>query len=192
VCSADISADGKLVAAGAEDGTVRCWELRTGKQTAELPAAAADAKVAWMAGGQLAVGDSSGAVRIWRQYGDEWKMEATHRPHAAAVLKIAALGGDETVTAAADGTAKIWKTGSGDVRLQLERHAGDVNSVAVDVLTGIAVTGGTDRLVAIWDLDVGTCRSQLKGHIDTVWRVALSPQSQMIASGSGDNTSALH
>jgi WD40 repeat protein len=188
VCSADISSDGNLVAAGAVDGTVRCWRLNTGEQTVRLPACAEDAKVAWMPDGRLAVGDSSGTVRVWARHGADWKVEHTHRPHNAAVLKVVVLGGNEIATAAADGTAKIWSSVSGGVRLVLEGHSGDVNSVAVDATSSLAVTGAADRSVAIWNLQDGSCGSRLEGHIDTVWRVALSPGSQMIASGSGDNT----
>ena len=188
VCSADISDNGVLVAAGAADGTVRCWQLNTGTQIFELPRAADDAKVAWMPDGGLAVGDSSGTVRVWREHGAVWELAATHRPHEAAILKIVSIGDEELATAAADGAAKIWNSGSGEVRVVLEGHSGDVNSVAVDPTCGLAVTGATDRVVAIWNLQDGSCQSRLEGHIDTVWRVALSPGSQMVASGSGDNT----
>lgn len=70
----------------------------------------------------------------------------------------------------------------------LEGHTGDVNSVAVDAPSQLAVTGATDRTVVIWNLRDGSCQSRLVGHIGTVWRVALSPGSRMVASGSGDNT----
>lgn len=188
VCSAAIDWDGNLVAAGAADGTVRCWRLDTGQQVVSLPANDSDAKVAWMSGGALAVGDRSGAVRVWALDDVDGAVLATHRPHRSAVLKIVALDGDEIATAAADGTAKVWSASSGEVRLVLEGHTGDVNSVAVDAPSQLAVTGATDRTVVIWNLRDGSCQSRLVGHIGTVWRVALSPGSRMVASGSGDNT----
>ena len=154
VCSADINHDGTLVAAGALDGTVRCWKLDTGEQVASLTAGAADAKVAWMPDGRLVVGDRSGMVRVWAQRGPDWEVEATHRPHTAAVLKVIAFGSeDELATASADGTTAVWRAGSGNVRLVLEGHSGDVNSVAVDQDHNLAVTGGIDRSVAVWSLE---------------------------------------
>lgn len=188
VCSTAISDDGELVAAGALDGTVRCWRLGTGAPVFYIPANAGDAKVAWMPEMQLAIGDSSGTVRILARMGEGWEVVRTYQPHSAAILKVVALDGGELATASADGTAKIWNSHTGEVRLVLAGHSGDVNSVAVAPASGLVATGATDCSVLVWGLDSGEIETRLEGHIDTVWRVAVSPTSRMVASGSGDNT----
>lgn len=188
VCSAAINPAGTLVAAGAFDGTVRCWKLGTGESMASLAASAGDSKVAWMPNGHLVVGDDSGTVCVWEIEGPKPTLVHAHHPHDAPILKVVALGASELATAAADATAKVWDSASGAVRLVLGGHTGDVNSVAVDAVSEVAVTGATDRSVGVWSLHDGSCLTRLEGHLDTVWRVALSPGSQLIASGSGDNT----
>ncbi len=188
VCSAAINQAGTVIAAGACDGTVRWWMLGTGEPVASLTASASDAKVAWMPNEQLVVGDSSGTVSVWDIQGLDATLLHSHQPHDAAILKVVTLGAHEIATASADATAKVWDPFSGTVRLTLEGHAGDVNSVAVDALSEVAITGATDHSVGVWSLHDGSCLTRLEGHLDTVWRVALSPKGQMIASGSGDNT----
>lgn len=188
VCSAAVSSDGTKVAAGAADGAVLIWRLGSGELTARLPEHADDAKVAWLSDDRLAVGDSSGMVRIWRNMEGVWTVDRAHHPHAEPILKVLTLRGGEIGTASADNTAKIWDVESGEVRLVLDGHSGDVNSVAVDQASTFAVTGSTDHSLAIWNLQDGACTSRLAGHRDTVWRVAVAPGDKMIASGSGDNT----
>lgn len=189
VCSACVDPTGTVVAGGALDGTVRLWNLHTGEQICDVPGGASDAKVAWMEDGRLVVGDSSGILRVCVQNEMGWTLLHERQLHSAAVLKVVAFGSDDKVaTASADGTTLVWQADSGQVRVVLTGHSGDVNSVAVDQSGSVAVTGGIDRSVAVWDLEDGLCQMRLNGHIGIVWRVAISPDGRILASGSGDNT----
>ncbi|MFC8316458.1 WD40 repeat domain-containing protein [Gordonia sp. NPDC057258] len=119
VCSAAIDPTGTIVAAGAFDGTVRCWRLSTAEQIAFLPASGTDTKVVWLPDGRLAVGDSSGTVKIWGRNATDWNVEHEYSLHLAPILKVVTLDHREIATAAADGTAKIASVTSGEVRLLL-------------------------------------------------------------------------
>ncbi|GJP28818.1 hypothetical protein NJB18091_15650 [Mycobacterium marinum] len=188
-CSACADPTGTMVAGGAVDGTVRLWNLHTGEPIGSLPANATDAKVAWIHDGRLVVGDSSGVVRVWAQDPSGWTTQHERVLHSAAILKIVAFGrDDEIATASADGTTVVWHADTGQIRVVLTGHTGDVNSVAIDRTGNVALTGGRDRSVALWDLAEGSCQVRMTGHLDIVWRVAISPLDTILASGSGDNT----
>jgi hypothetical protein len=189
VCSVSVSGDGTLIAAGAMDGTVRCWDLHTTNPVCVLPAGAPDAKVAWLPDGRLVIGDRAGCVRLWSLSEGSWVLDRTHNPHQAAILKITPTGyQDEVATAATDGTAIAWCVNTGDIRAVLDGHSGDVNSVAICRAEDVAITGGTDGTVVVWSLESGLRIATLVGHQGVVWRVAVSEHARMIASGSGDNT----
>lgn len=72
VCSVAIDRLGERIAAGAMDGSVRCWNLLTLGEFAVLPPSANDAKVAWLPDGGLAVGNSAGELRVWRESAGGW------------------------------------------------------------------------------------------------------------------------
>ena len=135
-----VSADGRRAVSGADDGTVRVWDLDTGQQQAELTGHNGRVHaVAVSADGRRAVsGGDDGTVRVWDLDTGQQQAELTGhkgRVHAVAV----SADGRRTVTGADDSTVRAW---------DLEKGVEFAFFTADSEITELAVTPAGTRVIA--------------------------------------------
>jgi WD40 repeat protein/transcriptional regulator with XRE-family HTH domain len=182
VCSVAFSPDGKILATGNSDGTVRLWDVATHRQITTLTGHAGEVlSVAFSPDGKtLATGNSDGTVRLWNL--------ATHRPigvalHAGQIPKMtwrpisAPLTGHDSrpVSVTFSPDSKLLATG--------------VLSVTFSPDSKLLATGGGDGTVRLWD--VATHRpigGPLTSYTGAVSSVAFSADSKTLATGNSDGT----
>jgi len=154
-----LSADGRLLASGGEDGTVRLWEAPAGRPLATLQDHTGPVYgVALSADGRLlASGGLDRTIRLWeapfaRLEGDQsfagrsadsgdasggWRLLATLRAHTRAVFGVATSGdGRLLVSGGLDGTVRLWDPSSGAC-LRLLRSDRRYERVDITGLTGV-------------------------------------------------------
>lgn len=166
------SPDGKLVAGGGEDNTLRVWEPGPGFRgdpRAVLPGhAKAVTAVAFAPDGQTAAtGSRDGTARVWTLSRIRSSQRAS-LPHPADVTAVAYLNGGSLVTACADGRVRVWDlTALKPVaRVEFPSHGARVLAVTAESIVGTAdgsvVTtwdARTGKATAVWEVPggAGTC-----------------------------------
>lgn len=184
-----VSPDGTEVASAGSDGTIRIWELNTGRPVGE-PFTGHDGAVWSVAfspdGKMLVSAGNDHTVRRWdtrshKQIGDPMT------GHDDVVRSVAfSPDGATVVSGSFDRTARLWDAHRGTpIGNPLRGHKGWVFAVAFSPDGRRVATGGYDHTVGVWDVATGLPVAPLR-QVDTgpVNAVAYSPNGRLLLSGS--------
>ncbi len=193
VYSVAISPDGKTLASGSRDKTVKLWDIRTGQElrtningTGFLNGAIYS--VVFCADGETIA--SAGADQTVRLRNLRAGMEIRTLSGHSSLVYSAAIGqdGQTIVSGSSDRTIKVWDLNTGREIRTIDGNFSPVYSVAISPNGKIIISGSDDGSARLWDLKTGQEIRTIIGHSKAVRSVAISSNSQTIASGSCDDT----
>ncbi len=189
VRSLAFSPNGRTLASGSVDGTIRLWDVRTGRAIATLKGHSAQVtSVSFSPNGKtLASTSEDNAVRLWNV------ITRTHnralKGHTTFVRSVSfSPDGQTLASGSSDKTIRLWNVASGTYRRTLTGHAGWVSSVAFSPDGRTLASGSSDKTIRLWNVASGTYRRTLTGHTDWINSVAFSPDGNALASASWDGT----
>ena len=191
VLSVAVSRDGRWMASGSMDGTVRRWDVEGGSGIGS-PLVGHEGPVRSIAMNEdhdlIASGGNDGIVRLWRMNTGEVIGEPLWG-HEEAVSSVAlSSDGQHVVSCSDDKTIRVWSATTGkEVMAPLRGHKGPVQSVVTSRNNQYIVSGSADRTIRLWDMSSGReVREPLRGHQGPVLSVAVSEDCRVIASTSDE------
>src|SRR5262245_10899746 len=184
--------DGKELAAGARDNTVRVWDL-TGRELRSLRGhTTAVASVAYGPDGKTLTGVSTdGTVKVWDAAGQEglsWKsgQEGKWRKAISPDGRYVLAGVERSVRV---WEFTLWDTSSGQATQTFQAEAGPVAAVACDPGGRRMVlydTGWAE--IQVWEVATRNKVTTLRGHPGQVGGLTFSPDGKRLAIAGVDQT----
>jgi uncharacterized protein with WD repeat len=189
VTSVVFSPDGKTLASGSCDDTIKLWDVATAKNTATLHGHTDGVNsVAFSPGGKALVSASNdNTVKLWDVA--TGKNIVTLKGHTSSVEFVAfSPNGKSLASASADHTIKLWDIATGKNTATLHGHTFCVHCVIFSPDGKTLASGSLDSTLKLWDVTEARNTFTLRGHQMPVHSVNFSPNGKMLASGSTDGT----
>jgi small GTP-binding protein len=183
------SPDGKRALSGGTDGTVRLWEVETGRCLRVLEGHTGSVYgVAWSADQRYTLsGDGDETVRLWEV--ETGRCLRVLEGHTGSVYGVAWSADQRyALSGAHDKTVRLWEVETGRCLRVLEGHPGLVYGVAWSADQRRALSGSSDETVRLWEVETGRCLRVLEGHTGSVYGVAWSADQRYALSGAHDKT----
>mmetsp|Transcript_4673 Transcript_4673/g.6614 ORF Transcript_4673/g.6614 Transcript_4673/m.6614 type:complete len:553 (-) Transcript_4673:65-1723(-) len=184
-----VGVNGKHLASGSSDGTVRIWDTDTGECKSTL---VGHASKIWTlasdhAGGTLLSGDSKGGIHVWNV--KEAKCHETHFYHDRAIYSVDLKdSGSHYTSAGYDAYVRLVDLNTAKVIGKLSGHKSLVSSVSFNRNGNIIISGSRDCTVRIWDSLSGACTRTIASNLGEVSCVSISESSVYILTSSKDNS----
>ncbi|MEH1935981.1 MAG: serine/threonine-protein kinase [Nostoc sp.] len=191
VNSVAFSPDGKTLASGSDDKTIKLWNLASGQEIHTLEgnsdwiwtvAFSPDSKT-------LASGSADKTIKLWNL--ETGKLIRTLEGHSDGVSSVAFSPDGKTLASGAaskDMKIKLWNLKTGKLIRTLEGHTNGVSSVVFSPDGKTLASGSWDKTIKLWNLETGKLIRTLQGHSERILSVAFAPDGKTLVSGSKDKT----
>jgi WD40 repeat protein len=185
VLSVAFAHNGKIVATGGADATVRLWDVVSGGLLGQLKGHRGQVNsVAFSPDDQLlASGSGDGAVVLWdaAKQVKSADFSLNDSPVYAVAFapdgKTLAVGGGESY-----GIIQLWNVRESKVQTVLKEHTKPVTSLAFSPDGTVLASGSSDQSIRLWSLSTGRPTATLLGHKSDVLSLAFSPDGKVLAS----------
>ncbi|MDG4476637.1 eIF2A-related protein [Thiovibrio frasassiensis] len=189
------SPDGKLVSSAGDGGTVKVWEVNTGKllytlgkelQSTDAVAFSPDGK--FLAAAVNAGGRRGNAVQVWDLASGQLVQDM--REHTQLITDLAfSPDGNRIASVGNDNTLRIWNVRYGTLETTQKETKNNLLALAYSPDgKQIVATENWEGKIEMWDaVNVRLIRS-IQGHADWVLCVAYSPDGKEFVTGSRDGS----
>ncbi len=186
------SSDGKTVASGHDDNTVRLWNTDSSTEIATLKGHSGRINTVIFSPDNTMLASCSSAdktILLWNV--DKKRKQATLTGHRAGVRELTfSLDGKTLTSASMDGTIRFWNANTGrEMSIFATGHTGWIGSMAFSTDNTILATAASNRTVQIWNVETGQqLPSPSVVHHDTITALAFSQDAALFASNGADTT----
>jgi WD40 repeat protein/energy-coupling factor transporter ATP-binding protein EcfA2 len=189
VNSVSFSPDGKTLASGSGDDTIKLWNVETGKEIRTLSGHnICVSSVSFSRDGKtLASGSWDKTIKLWNvETGEEIRTLTGYQDY---VYSVSFSSDSKTLASGSrDHTIKLWNVETGQEIRTLTGHNGEVYSVSFSSDSKTLASGSRDHTIKLWNVETGEEIRTLTGHKDYVLNVSFSSNGKILASGSRDYT----
>jgi WD40 repeat protein len=179
-----LSADGRILASGARDDTLRLWDAATGRQLHEVKGTGPLQTLLFSPDGS-ALASAGHDIRFW-EAGTGRLLRACEGGQEGYDGALAFSPDSRSLCGCEDQTICFWDVRSGKKRLVGAGHHGQVQGVAV--ARDGRLVASTGDAVCLWDPVTGQLAGTLGSNLGFVAGPGFSPDGRYVAAGDVDGT----
>jgi WD40 repeat protein len=182
------SPDGRLLASGSEDFTIKLW-LREGVERWKLEGHSGRINHLTFSptGHLLASASADKAVGLWNTTtGAAYPMLEGHSDNV--LLTLFSSDGWLLASSSADKTIRLWDTVTRAALAKFEGHSDTVNDIVFSPDNLFIASCSADNTIRLWDVSTKAAPAVLEGHSGPVNSVAFSSDGELLVSCSDDTT----
>ena len=180
------SPDGKYIASGSDDKTVKIWEVETGRELRTLGGHSYDVNsVCYSPDGKYIASSSRDSIKLWEvATGECIKTLSGNNDN----YSLCYSPDGKYIASSSRDSIKLWEVTTGECIKTFEGHTGFIESICYSPNGKYIVSGSWDKTIKLWDVASGECIKAFAGHTDRINAVCYSPNGKYIVSGSEDKT----
>ncbi|KDN48388.1 hypothetical protein RSAG8_02980, partial [Rhizoctonia solani AG-8 WAC10335] len=150
----DVAPNGKLVATGSQDKTVKVFEVGSSHDLVPTGTLKGHKRGVWSVRFSpvervIATGSGDKTVKLWSL--DDWACLKTFEGHTNSILRLSFLTrGTQIVSAGSDGLVKLWTIRNEECVATLDAHEDKVWALALSADERTIVSGAADSRVVVW------------------------------------------
>lgn len=187
--SVAFSPDGKWIATGSDDQTVKVWDAAKGKELWNQATPTAITAVNWSADGkQLLTGNWRGGIQV--HDARSGKLFRQWQAHQENITDLAvSRDGLQLATASGDDSCQVWDLATRRCALTIEQeNEYDATCVSFSPDGKFVVVGDGENQLKLYSVRSGELLLTFSGHTETIAAAAFSPDGKRVISGSSDDS----
>ncbi len=184
---AAFSPDGSQLATTHTDGSVRTWDVESGRPLPSLFGHRDIVRllVYSMDGSRLASASDDRTIRLWDPITGQFERELVG--HTESIRTVAFSPDGEEILSAGGDAARLWDVSNGRPLWEFEHNA-PITAAAYSQDGKLVLTADEDGLAKVWDAASGELLSELIGHSGRINSAVFSPDGKLAVTAGEDHT----
>lgn len=183
------SPDGRLIASGSDDSSVRIWDVETGTTQHTLTIERAYIYcVAFSFRGTVAAGSDDNSITLWDSATGRLIKQLPDQSRTVNAICFSENG--SKLASASSRDVRIWDLDTYEFN-DMEGNSDIARCVDFSRDGKLLAAGSDDTRIRVWDVESRELRQTFNGHSEIITSVRFSPDMKLIASGSEDGTSSI-